>query len=127
MYELAQCLLMNFDPITMTVTLPDIFSNIKGEDPATMEIVSSHNLPRTKISIQANKMIGPSNIQQTTTKSVATQDIIKNLHLSSVFSHLDLNSAIVKLQELLLEIEDGQTQPSEEHFARLFLDAINDQ
>ena len=111
---------MNFDPITMTVTLPDIFSNIKGEDPATMEIVSSHNLPRTKISIQANKMIGPSNIQQASTKSVATQDIIKNLHLSSVFSNLDLNSAIVKLQELLLETEDGQTQPSEEHFARLF-------
>ena len=33
MYELAQCLLMNFDPITMTVTLPDVFSYIKGPYP----------------------------------------------------------------------------------------------
>ena len=62
---------MNFDPITMTVTLPDIFSYIMGEDPSKMEIVSSHNLPRTKISIKANQMIGPSNIQQTTKKSIA--------------------------------------------------------
>ena len=33
MYEFAQCLLMNFDPITMTVDLPDIFNNIKGFKP----------------------------------------------------------------------------------------------
>ena len=44
MYELAQCLLMNFDPITMTVTLPDVFSNIRGERPEWMEIVSSIDL-----------------------------------------------------------------------------------
>ena len=51
MYEFVQCVLTNFDPVTMTVTLPDLFSNIKGKEPELMEIVSSHNLPRTRISI----------------------------------------------------------------------------
>ena len=72
MYEFVQCVLTNFDPVTMTVTLPDLFSNIKGKKPEMMEIVSSHNLPRTRMSIQANQMIGPSNIQQTTKKSIAS-------------------------------------------------------
>ena len=63
MYELAQCLLMNFDPITMTVSLPDVFRNIKAKNPEYIEIVNAHNLPRTNISIQANKMIGPSNVK----------------------------------------------------------------
>ena len=75
----------------MTVTLPDLFSDINCKRPDFMEIVNSHNLPKTRISIQANQMIGPSNIQQTTKKSIATQDIIKNLHKNSVFSNLDLD------------------------------------
>ena len=54
MYEFVQCILTNFDPVTMTVTLPDLFSDIKGKKPEFMEIVSVHNLPRTRMSIQAN-------------------------------------------------------------------------
>ena len=126
MYEFVQCVITNFDPVTMTVTLPDLFSNIKVEKPELMEIVSSHNLPRTRISIQANQMIGPSNIQQTTKKSIATQDIIKNLHTNSVFSHLKLDQAMLKLNEFFLAVENGQTTPPEEHFSRLFKDALVD-
>ena len=33
-YQFVQCLLTNFDPVTMTVTLPDLFSNIKGKHPS---------------------------------------------------------------------------------------------
>ena len=71
-------------------------------------------------------MIGPSNIQQTTKKSIATQDIIKNLHTNSVFSHLKLDQAMLKLNEFFLAAENGQTTPPEEHFACLFKDAVVD-
>ena len=32
-YQFVQCLLTNFDPVTMTATLPDLFSNIKVNYP----------------------------------------------------------------------------------------------
>ena len=91
-----------------------------------MEIVSSHNLPRTRISIQANQMIGPSNIQQTTKKSIASQDIIKNLHTNSVFSNLELDQAMLKLNEFFLAAENWQTTSPEEFFVRLFREAAVD-
>ena len=52
--------------------------------------------------------------------------MIKNLHTNSVFSHLELDQTMRKLNEFFLATENGQTTPPEEHFARLFRDAAVD-
>ena len=74
----------------MTVIFPDILSDIQVKMPNEMQIVSSTRLPRIKLTIKGNRMIGPSTVQQTVKKSVGNPDIIQNFLKNSCMSGLEM-------------------------------------
>ena len=91
-FELTQCLLRNFDPYTMEVTLPDVFNDIKGEETEMIETIHSvPNIPKVNLIILGNRMIGPSVVQHRTKKTAYTQDIVKNFHANSSLSSTDMS------------------------------------
>ena len=58
--EFSRCILKHCDPVTMTVVFPDVLNNIGGERIDQIQIMNSYSkIPKAKLSIIGNRMIGP--------------------------------------------------------------------
>ena len=63
MHDFTQCLLRGCDPTTMTIVFPDVINGFVGSSDEKVELVNSFNLPKVRLTIKANRMMGPAVVQ----------------------------------------------------------------
>ena len=124
-YEFTQCLLRNCSPNTMEVDFPIVLNDIKGENLDMIEIQNSLiMLPKTRINIAGNRMVGAGLTQQKNSSATTnSSDIVANFHSNSDMSKLNL----VKTSESLRAMLDEPTVTSEQIAAKLLPQKDKDQ
>ena len=89
----------------MHVDLPIDLLGIEGEDIQAIKIVNSLNrLPRTRINVRGNRMVGAGVTKSSKKKVNNSSDIVANFHQSSSISQVELDSVFHECNDLLKDI-----------------------
>ena len=86
----------------MEVDFPIVLNDIRGEKVEEIEIVNSLiMLPKTRIEIKGNRMVGAGlNQQKSSSAANNSSDIIANFHSNSEMSKIDLESIFSEIDAL---------------------------